>query len=193
MLQKGHTSVQYPSGKTKFQTTSVDVCAIPDHNTRNRFIRIRPPPPPRDRLKLRTVVSIAPEGPMEDEAMFCREHSAQLVPVRAELYREEAVTVSCQQVAQVLADWLTTSVRIRGQERGWGFATWSRCCRCRWCRAANQTAHFTVCVDVPFPAGSLHIPRTSVSICRIQRELVSSSVSSPSFWRWGVPASVAVV
>ncbi|CAM9466464.1 unnamed protein product [Ectocarpus sp. 6 AP-2014] len=55
------------------------------------------------RLKLRTVVSIAPEGPMEDEAMFCREHSAQLVPVRAELYREEAVTVSCQQVAQVLS------------------------------------------------------------------------------------------
>eukprot|EP00752_Nemacystus_decipiens_P009483 g8479.t1 len=55
------------------------------------------------RLKLRTVVSIAPEGPMEDEAMFCREYAAQLVPIRAELYREEAVTVSSQQVAQVLA------------------------------------------------------------------------------------------
>lgn len=53
------------------------------------------------RLKLRTVVSIAPEGPMEDEAMFCREHAAQLVPIRAELYREEAVTLSSQQVAQV--------------------------------------------------------------------------------------------
>lgn len=59
-------------------------------------------PRPLDRrLKLRTVVSIAPEGPMEDEAMFCREHAAQLVPIRAELYREEAVTVSSQQVAQV--------------------------------------------------------------------------------------------
>ncbi|CAM9274729.1 unnamed protein product [Pylaiella littoralis] len=55
------------------------------------------------RLKLRTVVSIAPEGPMEDEAMFCREHAAQLVPIRAELYREEAVTLSSQQVAQVLS------------------------------------------------------------------------------------------
>ena len=33
--------------------------------------------------------------------MFCREHAAQLVPVRAELYREEAVTLSSQQVAQV--------------------------------------------------------------------------------------------
>ncbi|CAN0253370.1 unnamed protein product, partial [Laminaria digitata] len=55
------------------------------------------------RLKLRTVVSIAPEGPMEDEAMFCREHAAQLVPVRAELYRDEAVTLSSQQVAQVLS------------------------------------------------------------------------------------------
>ena len=33
--------------------------------------------------------------------MFCREHAAQLVPVRAELYREEAVTLSPQQVAQV--------------------------------------------------------------------------------------------
>lgn len=38
---------------------------------------------------------------MEDEAMFCRENAAQLVPIRAELYREEAVTVSSQQVAQV--------------------------------------------------------------------------------------------
>lgn len=63
---------------------------------------IHPPPDPlARRLKLRTVVSIAPEGPMEDEAMFCREHAAQLVQVRAELYREEAVTVSSQQVAQV--------------------------------------------------------------------------------------------
>lgn len=61
----------------------------------------RSPAPFSRRLKLRTVVSIAPEGPMEDEAMFCREHAAQLVPIRAELYREEAVTVSSQQVAQV--------------------------------------------------------------------------------------------
>eukprot|EP00903_Cladosiphon_okamuranus_P006671 g6513.t1 len=55
------------------------------------------------RLKLRTVVSIAPEGPMEDETLFCREQASQLVPIQAELYREEAVTVSSQQVAQVLA------------------------------------------------------------------------------------------
>lgn len=53
------------------------------------------------RLKLRTVVAIAPEAPVEDEAMFCREQGAQLVPIRAELYREEAVTINFQQVAQV--------------------------------------------------------------------------------------------
>lgn len=60
-----------------------------------------PPLPSSPRLKLRTVVSIAPEGPMDDEAMFCREHAARLVTVRAELYREEAVTVTVQQVTQV--------------------------------------------------------------------------------------------
>ncbi len=38
---------------------------------------------------------------MDDEAMFCREQAVQLVSIRAELYREEAVTVSFQQVAQV--------------------------------------------------------------------------------------------
>ncbi|CAM9871500.1 unnamed protein product [Ascophyllum nodosum] len=55
------------------------------------------------RLKLRTVVSIAPEGPMEDEAMFCRSHGAQLLSIRAELFRDEAITVTSHQVAQVLS------------------------------------------------------------------------------------------
>ncbi|CAM9649677.1 unnamed protein product, partial [Scytosiphon promiscuus] len=55
------------------------------------------------RLRLRTVISIAPEGPMGDETMFCKENAAQLVSIRAELYREETVTISCQQVAQVLS------------------------------------------------------------------------------------------
>lgn len=36
---------------------------------------------------------------MEDEAVFCRAHAAQLLPIRAELYRDEAVTVTFQQVA----------------------------------------------------------------------------------------------
>lgn len=79
----------------KFRTRNAVIC------TTIRNANKDPRPPFARRLKLRTVVSIAPEGPMEDEAMFCREHAAQLVPIRAELYREEAVTVSSQQVAQV--------------------------------------------------------------------------------------------
>lgn len=42
---------------------------------------------------------------MGDETMFCKENAAELVPIRAELYREEAVTISCQQVAQVMENW----------------------------------------------------------------------------------------
>ena len=38
---------------------------------------------------------------MEDEAMFCRSHGAQLLSIRAELFRDEAITVTSHQVAQV--------------------------------------------------------------------------------------------
>lgn len=55
------------------------------------------------RLKPRTVVAIAPEAPVADEVMFCQQQGAQLLPIRAELYREEAVTITFQQVAQVLS------------------------------------------------------------------------------------------
>lgn len=58
-------------------------------------------PIPGHRLKPRTVVAIAPEAPVADEVMFCQQQGAQLLPIRAELYREEAVTITFQQVAQV--------------------------------------------------------------------------------------------
>lgn len=38
---------------------------------------------------------------MEDEINFCKEQAAGLVSIRAEVYREEVVTVTLQQVSQV--------------------------------------------------------------------------------------------
>ncbi|CAN0445451.1 unnamed protein product, partial [Discosporangium mesarthrocarpum] len=55
------------------------------------------------RLRPRTVVAIVPDDPVQDEQAFCQELGAELVPIRAGVYRKEAVTITPHQVSQILS------------------------------------------------------------------------------------------
>jgi hypothetical protein len=52
-------------------------------------------------LRLKTLISVVPDAPLADLSAFCRDQGIEHVPFAAEKYREEGVTVTQQQVAQV--------------------------------------------------------------------------------------------